>query len=150
VKNGRGSADAVVDADYRDSWLAIDSVLGSLAERSRRYPQADEPDELDGEAGRLREQLEAVTGERDQLRRRLRAAQKQIRSLRAALEVQAPPRPEPAALVPVPPSPEPETIIEVPGWVLRLLVWRSTARGGGVRRPARTGRSGEGGVGPRA
>ena len=137
VKNGRGSTDAVVDAEYRDQWLAIDSVLSSLAERSRRYPPADEPEEVDDEAVRLREQLEAVTSERDRLRTRLRSAQRQIRTLRATLELQPPP------------SPQPPATIEVPEWLLRVLEWRSHATSA-VRRPTRTGRSGEGGVGPRA
>jgi hypothetical protein len=115
VANARGSAAALIEADCRDPWQAIDSVLGSLAERSRRYSRTDEVEEVDEEV-LLRERLEAVTRERDQLRVRLRAAQRQIRALRAGLEPQTPP------------MTSPQTATGSVSWLRWLLDWRPGAR----------------------
>ncbi len=84
-----------IDPELDDQWRAIDGVLSSLAQRSRarRGSDEDEPAEpaLRAAAGpqhsdaTLRRRLEEVTRERDELRVRLAAAGRQLRSARARL-----------------------------------------------------------------
>jgi hypothetical protein len=88
-----------VEANFRDQWQEIDSVLNSLAQRSRsRRLSGEDDDEIeeprartsagssDAES-RLRASLEAVTRERDQLRAQLASTQRELRSARAELRL---------------------------------------------------------------
>jgi len=89
------SATAIA-TELHDQWRSIDSVLQSLAQRSRARRGSDE-DEMDEPAlraatashhseGALRQRLEEVTRERDELRVRLAAADVHLRSARARLK----------------------------------------------------------------
>ena len=86
----------IIDTELDDQWRAIDSVLNSLAERSRARRGSDE-EEMEEPALRaattshhsqsaLRRRLEKVTRERDELRVRLAAAERRLRSARARLK----------------------------------------------------------------
>lgn len=87
----------LIDAELDDQWRSIDRVLGSLAQRSRARSESDELEEMEEPAvrtatrslqtkGALQRRLQEVTLERDELRVRLAAAERRLRSVHARLE----------------------------------------------------------------
>ncbi|HEY2706058.1 MAG TPA: hypothetical protein VGL20_20445 [Candidatus Dormibacteraeota bacterium] len=87
---------AAIDPELDDQWRAIDGVLNALAQRSRARRGSDEDEVAEpalrvatrpqNSEGALRRRLEEVTRERDELRVRLAAADRQLRSARARLK----------------------------------------------------------------
>lgn len=86
-----------VDTELVDQWRAIDGALQSLAQRSRARRGSDDEEEMEEPALRaattshhskvaLQRRLEEVTRERDELRVRLAAGERQLRSARARLK----------------------------------------------------------------
>jgi hypothetical protein len=82
----------VIDHELDDQWRSIDNVLDSLAQRSRARRGSDEEEEpafpapsASPELEGLRLRLDEVTRERDELRERLVATERRLRSARATI-----------------------------------------------------------------